>query len=665
MTSACPLDCPDACSLDVQVEDGRLVSLQGNHKNPFTQGFICGKVRDIREHIEGPDRILTPLIRSGPKGSGQFRRAGWDEALDIVANTLGGIRHAHGGESILPFCYGGSNGFLTQGGVDARFFRRLGASRLLRTFCAAPSGRAATGLYGRMPGVALPDYAHSKLIVLWGMNPSSSGIHLVPIIKEARENGAKLVVVDPRRIPLARSADLHLPIRPGTDLPVALSIIRTLFEEGHANWDFLGKHTVEHEELRRRAAAWTLERAAGVAGINAGLLREFVDLYVATNPAVIRCGWGVERSRTGGSGTAAILAIPSVAGKFGVRGGGYTMSNSGAWKLDAAAQANEPETRTREVNMSQIGEALLNPKGPRIHAMFVYNANPLATAPAQEKVRQGFLREDLFTVVHEQVMTDTAKLADVILPATTFLEHDEISRGYGGIVLHDSPATIARIGEARPNYEVFAELCRRMDLAKPGDPLDVRDLRHAVLHSDGQGGAREAQLRELGVAYPSVGPNPLPFVDSFPLTPDRKAHLCPPALDAEIPGGLYTYAPVAETPRYPLALISPASSQTISSTFGQLVKGPVPVEISPTDAATRKLRTGSRARLFNDHGEVQATVEVNPEIREGVLALPKGLWAKHTLNGRTANALIPDHVADLGGGACYNDARVEIEALPS
>jgi anaerobic selenocysteine-containing dehydrogenase len=448
--SICPLDCPDACTLDVKVDDERVVAVEGSRANPLTAGFICAKVRRFPEHMYGPERVLRPAVRDGRKGAGQFRDVSWDEALARVAAGLADARDRFGGESILPFCYGGSNGYLTQDATDARLFHRLGASRLLRTVCAAPTGAAAAGLYGKMPGVALPDYEHARLIVLWGCNPTASGIHLGPPIQRARQRGARLVVVDPRKTRLAHQADLHIPLRPGTDLPVALSLIAWLFESGRADREFLAAHATGVEALRARAAEWTFARAASEAGVSASDLEAFARLYADTSPAVIRCGWGPERNRNAGSSVAAILALPAVAGKFGVRGGGYTMSNSPAWRdIDTNAAAAEREPATRAVNMNQLGVALTELDAPPVKALFVYNANPVATIPNQEKVRAGLAREDLFTVVFDAVWTDSARVADVVLPATTFLEHDELARGYGGYVLQAARPVVPPVGEAR------------------------------------------------------------------------------------------------------------------------------------------------------------------------------------------------------------------------
>ena len=661
LTSACPLDCPDACSLTVQVEDGRVVKVDGTHLNPVTDGYICSKVRRLPEHLYGPDRLLYPAVRRGPKGEGAFERISWDEALDLAAEKMREARERWGGESILPFFYGGSNGLLTQETTDFRLFYRLGASRLARTVCAAPTGRAAAGLYGKMPGVALPDYGHARLIVLWGVNPSASGIHLVPILQEAQRNGAVLVVVDPRRTPLAKKADLHLAPRPGGDLPVALSVIRWLFEEGKADLDFLSAHTTGAAELRARALPWTFERAAEASGVPAADLERFARLYADSSPAVIRSGWGYERNRNGGSAVAAVLALPAVAGKFGVRGGGFTMSNSGAWgSLDRMAAVNEPEPSTRVINMNRLGRTLLEPQDPPVQVLFVYNCNPLATMPEQEKVRRGLLREDLFTIVFEQVWTDTARLADLVLPATAFVEHHEMSRGYGSYVFYDSEPVARPAGEARSNPDVFADLCRRLGLDRPGDPETSGDLAAALL-------SRSPRIREElgrdGIAAPDCGPAPVQFVDAFPLTPDRKIHLVPEALDRETPHGLYVFQGDPGTERHPLALISPATNRTISSTFGQLYRDRVALEIHPDDAAPRGIASGDMVRVWNDLGEVVVTARLTSDLRPGVVLLPKGLWSKHTLSGNTANALAPDSYTDLGQGACFNDARVEVERV--
>jgi anaerobic selenocysteine-containing dehydrogenase len=661
--TACPLDCPDACTLDVTVgEDGRLERVEGAAEAEITAGFICAKVRRIERHVYGPERLLHPGVRVGAKGEGRFEAISWEEAYDLVAGRLGEIARRHGGEAILPLSYGGSNGLLSQDTADARLFGRLGASRLARTVCAAPSGRAAAGLYGKMPGVAFPDYQHASLIVVWGANPSDSGIHLVPWIRKAQERGAALVVVDPRRTPLAVQADLHLAPRPGTDLAIALAVIRWLFEADRADLGFLRQHAVGWEGLRERAAVWSFERAGVASGLPARQISRFAELYADASPAVVRCGWGVERNVNGGSAVAAILALPAVAGKFGVRGGGYTMSNSGAWRFEAASRLGVEEPPTRRINMNRVGFELAHAEPP-IRALFVYNHNPLATLPHQNAVRRGLERDDLFTVVFDQVLTDTARYADVVLPATTFLEHRDLAKGYGTLVLHRVVPAIAPVGEAKSNVEVFSELTRRLGLARSGDPTTAEACEAAILAGAEGEEDLAARLEQEGDAAPAAGPAPISFVDVYPRAPDGKIHLLPAELDREA-GGLYLLQePPSADPRYPLTLISPASRATISSTFGQLQKGLEPVEMHPEDAGARGLAGGETVRVFNDLGEVRVPLRVTDRVRPGVVALPKGLWSHQTLGGATANALAPDHLTDLGGGACFNDARVEIEKL--
>lgn len=659
LRSACPLDCPDACSLEVTVEGGRVVKIDGSRANPVTEGYICTKVRRFGERVHGPHRVLHPGLRAGRKGEGRFERVSWDEALERIARKIREARARSGGESILPFSYSGSNGFLSQGGAAARLFRRLGASRLARTVCAAATGAAARGLYGRMAGVAYPDYAHASLIVVWGANPSASGIHILPYIQRARKRGARLVVIDPRRTLLATRADMHIAPRPGTDLPIALSLVRWLFESGRADLEFLAEHATGVEALRRRAAEWSFERAAAEAGVPATDLKRLAELYAESSPAVIRCGWGLERNRNGGSAVAAVLALPAVAGKFGARGGGYTLSNSGVYRLDEEAAIGEPAPPTRVINMNHLGRALLDLCDPPVEILFVYNSNLLATNPNQTKVRRGLEREDLFTVVSEQVMTDTARYADVILPASTFLEHEEISRGYGAYVLQAAAPVIEAAGEARPNHDLFTDLLRRLELGRPGDAVTTGSLRERLLRDQDEAVGR--RLEEKGIAFPRSGTAPVQFVDAFPLTADGKIHLCPDELDREAPHGLYTFQPEPATPRHPLTLISPATDRTISSTLGELHRGQVALEIHPEDAGARGIADGAEVRIQNEHGEVRCLARHSAALRPGTVLLPKGIWSHNTLSGATGNALVPDTLTDVGAGACFNDARVQVE----
>jgi anaerobic selenocysteine-containing dehydrogenase len=659
--SACPLDCPDACSLSVTVQHGKILEIDGSHANPVTGGFICAKVRKFGERVYGPDRLLYPAVRKGRKGLGQFKRVSWDEALEQVATRMRVARKEWGGASVLPYSYGGSNGLLTQDNLDATLWRRFGTSRLARTLCAAPTGAANMALYGKMPSVTYQDYPEARLIVLWGVNPSASGIHLVPYVREAQKRGAKLIVVDPRSTQLARSADVHLALRPGTDVAVALSIHRYLFANGLADESFLAEHADGADRLRECAEPWTFAHAADVSGIEATIIERAAELYATSSPALIRCGWGLERNRNGGNAAMAVLALPAVGGKFGVRGGGYSMSNSASWGIDRTwIRAPEPDTRI--VNMNHLGRALTEYADPPVKVLFVYNCNPAATVPDQHRVLRGLEREDLFTVVFEQVMTDTALYADVVLPATTFLEGYDFARAYGPIHLELARPVVDAVGEARSNADVFGELAARLDVGTEGDPTGELDLLVQVL--DALPGTIGANLRDGTRPLPPFGEAPVQFVDVFPNTPNRRIQLFPEALDAGAPAGLYRYQPDPGTDRYPLALISPASERTISSTLGELPRPDVKLTMNPQDAAARGLLDNDLVRVFNDMGEVHCTLQIAPTIRPGTVSLPKGLWRRSTRNGMTGTALVPDTLTDLGGGACFNDARVQVASLP-
>ena len=664
--TACPLDCPDACTIRVTLRGGRISRIEGSTDNEITNGYICAKVRNFDQRVYGDDRLLYPAVRKGPKGSGAFRRVEWDEALSMIASKMRDVQAQHGGEAILPVSYGGSNGLLTQDTSDATLFRRLGASRLLRTVCAAPTGAANMGLYGKMASVSYQDYPEAKLILIWGVNPSHSGIHIMPFLKDARDRGATLIVIDPRATTIARQADLFLQIRPGTDLVVALAIHRYLFENGLADAGFLEAQTTGGNQLREKAAPWTFQRAAEVSGVNAEQLQKLAETYAKASPALVKCGWGLERNRNGGSAAAAILALPAVAGKFGVRGGGYSMSNSASWNIERTWMRDQ-EPQTRAVNMNQLGRALLGQLNATeggaapVKLLFVYNCNPAATMPDQGRVLKGLEREDLFTVVFDQVMTDTAVYADIVLPATTFLEHYDFVKSYGPITLQLAKPVIDQVGQSRPNVEVFAELTRRLGLEREDDAAGELEAMLGVLNELPEPHANE--LRTTWKATAPFGGRPIQFVDVTPRTSDGKVHLFPEHLDREAPLGLYGYQPDPATEKYPLALISPASERTVSSTLGELPRPTVVLEMHPDDAAARDVETNEVVRMFNDQGEVRLPVRITPLVRQGTVSMPKGVWRRHVANGFTSNALVPDTLTDLGGGACFNDARVQIEKV--
>ena len=655
--TVCSLDCPDACSLAVTVEKGKVLRIDGSHAHDATNGYICAKVRRFGERMYGEARVPYPLIRDGGR-DGEFRKASWDDALSLIAARMEAIRDEWGAEAILPFSYGGSNGLLTQDTTDARLFRQFGTSRLARTVCAMPTTTANQALYGKMPGVTYSDYRYARLIIVWGANPSSSGIHLIPHIKAAQAAGAALVVIDPRRTNLARQADIHLAVEPGTDVVVALAMHRFLFEQGLADQEFLDEHANGADQLRERASEWTIDHAASVAGLDAALLENVAEMYADISPAVIRCGWGLERNRNGGNAALAVLALPTVAGKFGVRGGGYSMSNTGAWTHSPEDWIGAPEPNTRLVNMNHLGRALLDYRDPPVQMLFVYNCNPAVTMPNQNKVLEGLARQDLFTVVFDQVMTDTAALADVVLPATTFLESYDIVTSYGLSTMQLAKPAIDAVGQARPNVEVFAELANRLGLAASGEHTTDVETLLAVTGTMPDEVGRD--LMGAGIVTDPAGGAPIQFVDVSPRTPDGKVQLFPEALDHQTPSGLYRYQEHPATSEYPLNLISPATEKTINSSLGELRRGPASLHMHPDDAEPRGLSTGDTVRMFNPLGEVHSPLRLNPDMRRGTVGLPKGLWRMRTLNGSTANALVSDDLTDIGGGAVFNDVRVEV-----
>ncbi len=655
------MDCPDTCSLDVEVTDGKITAIRASKLNPTTSGFICSKVAGFANRVYSPDRVLYPMKRTGAKGARNFERISWNEALQEISHRFREIIEQFGGEAILPYSYGGSNAILGQDTSDKAFFAKLGASRLERTVCAAPTTAAALGMYGKMPGVAFEDYPHARMIIIWGANPKASNIHLVPFLKKAKANGARIAVVDPRLNFSTREIDLHLPVYPGMDLTIALAMIHYWHVNDLLDREFLQRHTVETEILLEKAAAFPLERAASMSGLKAEDIEKLARWYAETNPAVIRIGWGLERNRNGGQAAAAILAMPALLGKFGVRGGGYTLSNSAAAKLNNNKLVDSVPWNTRSINMNKLGRVLLEEKNPPVKALFVYNCNPAATVPNQNAILKGFERKDLFTVVFEQVMTDTALYADILLPAVTFLEQEEIKKAYGTYALQYLAPVIDPCGEAKPNEEVFAMLGRSMGWTDEAFQLDTEAYMERVTNAVGGLGRRitlDELRRDKILFFDFPGRHPVQFQNVFPWTKDGKIHLAPRAL-GDHP---YEFQKDESNGQCPLALISPAINKLISSTMGEYNFRELYVAIHPTDAESRKLKQGDPVRVFNQYGEVHCHVRIDDSMRPGVAMIPKGAWRKSSMNGKTATALAPDTLG-TAGGACFNDARVEIARL--
>jgi anaerobic selenocysteine-containing dehydrogenase len=657
--TACPMDCPDTCSLEVEVENERVQKISASPLNPVTNGFICSKVANFTKRLYASDRILHPMVRRGQKGDAVFEKISWDEAVALICEKFRRIRDQFGGESILPFSYGGSNGILAQDTVDRAFFAKMGASQLARTVCAAPTSAAHAGMYGKMPGVAFEDYVQARFIIIWGANAKASNIHLVPFLKQAKENGAKIAVIDPRLNFSSREYDLHLPVYPGTDLAVALAMINYWREKNLLNRDFIDQHCINSEKLLDAASSYSLYRAASIARVEASQIEKLANMYAESDPALIRVGWGLERNRNGGKAAAAILALPALMGKFGVKGGGFTLSNSAAAKIINNKLVDSQPWNTREINMNLLGHALLEEKNPPVMAMYVYNCNPLATMPNQTAVLKGLRREDLFTVVHEQILTDTARYADVLLPCVTFLEQHEIKKSYGAYGLHYLAPVIPACGESKPNEEVFALLGRTMGWNDQAFQDGTEEyMERAVGAIRGMGRPIElAELKEKRMLhFDFPGRSPVQFQTVFPWTNESKVNLAPAIL------GEHPYEYIPGPNGFPLALISPATNKTISSTMGEYNIPQLFLSMNPEDARSRHISDGMKVKAFNEYGEVHCILRIQPRLRPGVVAIPKGAWRKSSLNQMTANALSPDTLG-TAGGACFNDARVEVEAL--
>jgi anaerobic selenocysteine-containing dehydrogenase len=663
-STTCPLDCPDGCALEVEVDDGRVSRVAAAAASRYTGGFICGKVAGFPKRLYHPERILHPLRRVGPKGEGSFERISWDEAVDTVAGNLRAIADRWGGEAILPFHYGGSNGLVTDEFLDHLFFSKLGASRLAKTICALPATEVALGMYGKMPGVAFSDYPRARAIVVWGANPRGSNIHLVPYLKEARRRGAWVALIDPRRTLGAGEIDLHLPVLPGQDLPLALALVERWRQAGQLDREFLAGHADGLEPLLERATEWPLGRAGEVTGVGVEAIAELADRLATSDPALVRCGWGPDRNRNGAQAMAAVLSIPALLGKFGVRGGGYTLSNNGAVRFDRDAVIGPVDWNTRSLNMSQLGRLLGDgrepPLKPPIKALFVYNANPAATVPEQQAVLRGLAREDLFTVVHDQVMTDTARWADIVLPAVTFLEGHDLRAGYGNFMLGGVVPVVEPGGEAISNMALFSRLGRALGFEDEAFGLgDGNLLRRAAEAVSLPGEEVDPELITAGgqQSYGFDGEPPIQLGTSFPLTADGKIHLTPTVLGPEP----YRWLPPDDD--WPLALVSPASQRLTNSTFGESNLEQLAITLHPDEAAARRLAPGDRVRVLNQRGEVHCYLKVSDALRPGVASMPKGAWQRSSLNGLTSTALCPDDGQVVGGAACFSDARVEVQPL--
>ncbi len=681
--AACPHDCPDTCAMLVTVRDGRAIRVAGDPQHPYTNGFLCAKVNRYPERTYHAERLLHPMVRTGRKGSAQFRRATWDEALELVASRLAAIIESPDGpQAILPYSYAGTMGLIQSESMDRRFFHTIGASLLDRTICASAGAEALKLTYGRRMGTDPETVDQARLIILWGTNTLTSNPHLWPFIKRAKERGARLVAIDPRRTRTAEACDQHIAVRPGSDGAFALAMMHVIFRDGLEDADYLQAMTVGAAELRERVLKeYSPDRVAPICGVHAATIEELARAYATTRPSFIRMNYGLQRHAGGGNAVRAISILPAVTGAWNDVGGGSQLTSSGTFELDMPALQRPdlicPGTRT--INMSALGDALTATDSPPVKALVVYNSNPFAVAPDLQTVRKGFMREDLFTVVLEHFMTDTARHADVLLPATTQLEHTDLHKAYGHLYMTYNARAIEPLGEALPNSEIFRRLASAMELDEPSlrdsdeeMMLQVLDFDSPTLeHIDLE------TLKERGWMRLNVPSPHMPYESGSTLsTPSGRIEIASSVLAAQEEDPLPRWIPPYESEeaapelakRYPLAMISPPEHTFLNSTFAnveplrKLAKRPV-IEIHPDDALPRSIMTGMTVRAVNDRGMFEATASVTDSIRRGVVCAPSIWWVSMSADDSNVNATTSQRLTDLGGGATFYDCLVEIESV--
>ncbi len=666
---ACPHDCPDTCALLTTVQDGVALKVQGNPAHGPTGGVLCAKVSRYPERTYHPDRVLRPLRRAGPKGSGRFEPVSWDEALDDIVSRLQAIA-ARDPQAIVPYSYAGTMGLVQGESIAARFFHRLGASLLDRTICASAGGEGLVHTLGGKVGMRVEYFAESQLILIWGSNSIGSNLHFWRLAQEAKRNGARLVCIDPRRTETAEKCHEHVQLLPGTDAALALALMHELVVNDWLDADYIERHTLGWEALRARALQWAPERAAAVCGVPAEQIRRLARDWGTTKPAAIRLNYGVQRVRGGGNAVRAIACLPALTGAWRHWAGGLLLSSSGWFPVNQAT-LQRPDLlagrQPRTINMSTIGDALLAPAspafGPAIEALVVYNSNPVAVAPESARVVRGFAREDLFTVVLEHFLTDTADHADYVLPATTQLEHWDIHRAYGHTdVLLNRPA-IAPLGEARPNTWIFRQLAARMGFDDPCFAEDDEALCRQAF------GERVDFNLLLEQGFASVALPEAPFAEGGFPTPSGRCEffserLARQGLDG-LPDHLPNHEPLGSDPRHPLAMISPPARNFLNSTFVNVhslrdAEGEPLLEIHAEDAQPRGIADGAIVRVFNDRGEYRCRARVSDRARPGVVNGLGIWWRKHGLAGTNVNEVTSQRLTDLGRAPVFYDCLVDV-----
>jgi anaerobic selenocysteine-containing dehydrogenase len=701
--AACPHDCPDACGVLITVDSlsGKATKIQGDPAHPVTRGFLCAKVAKYLERVYSPDRVLYPMRRVAPKGHAlpseqAFERITWEQALGTIVAKFKGIAAESGPEAILPFSYGGTLGQLQGSSMDMRFFHRLGASQLNRTICATAGGDALLTVLGRKMGTEPEQFRKSKYIIAWGSNIHGNNIHLWPFIEEARRNGAKLVVIDPYQTRTAKCADWHIAINPGTDVALALGMMRVIINENLYDADYVEKYTLGFEELRKRVNEdlYATESVARITGIPPADILRLAREYATVRPAVIRVNYGINRSQNGGMNVRAVTMLPCITGSWKEVGGGLQLSTSGSFPLDKAAlqrldlMAQSPLGRdARTINMTEIGKALNTVDDPPIKAVFVYNSNPVAVAPNHNVVTRAFARQDLFTVVHEQFFTDTTDYADIVLPATTFFEHKELQTSYGHYYLQVSKPAIAPLGECRSNVDLFRELALRMGFTEACFRETADDMIDAALNTPDpmlRGITRQRLETEGHIRLNFSGNGHAATAETEPFLPFAKGDFPTASGKAELYSAQLLKAgldPVASfiAPResrhadaarqYPLEMLARKADNHLNTTFCNLpghqkMEEPFLLEMSREDAATRGIADGDAVRVFNARGEIRLNARVNGTVKKGVVSSRLN-WAKLTPGGKNVNVLTSDTLTEIGAGATFYSCLVEVERIGS